>query len=576
MYRIIQHIFAAILFTCLILRELTASSSTSNWTKLSSLNSPEAREFASMAFDPIFGKLILFGGNLGSDFFNETWYWNGNNWIPLPSNPLLLARTAASMAFDPCSGQLILFGGFNSNIFPRFFSDTWNWNGTDWMPLFPSITPPPRVDASMAFDSATGQLILFGGFNSTGFLKDTWNWNGINWELLNPDTSPTAREGASMAYDHATGQLILFGGLSKDGYLNETWKWDGSNWIQLFPTSPSARFQTSMSFDPVTGRLILFGGCNGSEYFNDTWIWDGANWTQLTFDSPSSRSGASMAFYTAAQQLILFGGYNGTNNAYFNDTWVCATSPLPVANASPSNLSICSGANTNISLSSDVHGTTFSWTVLENGVAGGSNGSGSTISQILTTTGNSPGTAIYTITPTYSEFSGSPITAIVTINPIPTAFASPSILTIPSGIITSISLSSDLPDTTFNWSISQSNVVGGSNGSGSTIAQTLRTIGGSTGTAAYTITPTSALGISGPPINVTVTVQPVKKPRSFRGEIKRNKFATKVQNPKPIKKKRNAHKLKLHKRSADKQTTKKLLPLQRPKVNQAEFINHFF
>ena len=86
-------------------------------------------------------------------------------------------------------------------------------------PAAPSIASPPARDfASMAYDSGTGQLVLFGGEDSSGgFLNDTWTWNGATWTQQSPTTSPPARDAASMAYDPGTGQLVLFGGRSAVG-----------------------------------------------------------------------------------------------------------------------------------------------------------------------------------------------------------------------------------------------------------------------------------------------------------------------------------------------------------------------
>ena len=68
-----------------------------------------------------------------------------------------------------------------------------------------------------------------------------------------------------------------------------------------------------------------------------------------------------------------------------------------------------------INLTSTVVGTTFSWTVIQSGVAGASGGSGTTISQVLTGTG----TATYTITPHYETCSGTPIQVVVTVRNLP-------------------------------------------------------------------------------------------------------------------------------------------------------------
>src|SRR5204863_7022862 len=91
----------------------------------------------------------------------------------------------------------------------------------------------------------------------------------------------------------------------------------------------------------------------------------------------------------------------------------------------------------------------------------------------------------------------------------PIATATPPSQTICSGSTTSIDLSSNIPDTTFSWTVTQSGVSGASDGSGSSIAQTLSTTAEVTGTATYTITPMSEGGCEGSPITVIVTVNPI-------------------------------------------------------------------
>ena len=87
---------------------------------------------------------------------------------------------------------------------------------------------------------------------------------------------------------------------------------------------------------------------------------------------------------------------------------------LPFAAATPPNQTIPSGGTTSIALSSNVPGTTFSWTVEANGVSGASNGNGSLITQTLSTITSASGYVIYTITPQSSEGClGSPLIVVV-------------------------------------------------------------------------------------------------------------------------------------------------------------------
>ena len=90
--------------------------------------------------------------------------------------------------------------------------------------------------------------------------------------------------------------------------------------------------------------------------------------------------------------------------------------PAPVATATPLTQVITSGETTAIALTSDISGTTFSWTVVQNGVSGATSGSGSTIAQAITLTGTATGTATYTIIPTAGGVAGNAVTVVITVN----------------------------------------------------------------------------------------------------------------------------------------------------------------
>jgi hypothetical protein len=102
------------------------------------------------------------------------------------------------------------------------------------------------------------------------------------WTKQAPTASPSARWGAPMAYDAATGTIVLFGGKNNSpGFLSDTWTWDGSTWTKQAPAAhPPGRFEAAMAYDAATGTIVLFGGLSGSGYHGDTWTWDGSTWTK--------------------------------------------------------------------------------------------------------------------------------------------------------------------------------------------------------------------------------------------------------------------------------------------------------
>src|SRR6185312_7860970 len=116
---------------------------------------------------------------------------------------------------------------------------------------------------------------------------------------------------------------------------------------------------------------------------------------------------------------------------------------------------------------------TFSWPApTQTNVIGGSAGSGSSISQTLSDASGLPGSAVYTITPVAGGCNGSSLMVTVGVyHPPVSTYSSQSVC---SGQTTSISITADIPSTTFSWPApTMTNATGGATGSGSAIIQKL-------------------------------------------------------------------------------------------------------
>jgi gliding motility-associated-like protein len=190
-------------------------------------------------------------------------------------------------------------------------------------------------------------------------------------------------------------------------------------------------------------------------------------------------------------------------------TIVVNVKPKPVATATPSSQTFCSGGTTSITLTSNMASTTYVWIAVKTGGAttGSANGSGSSISQTLSATGTTAGVVTYNVTPTANGCSGNNLAIPVTVNPTPTVTATPASQTFCSGGTTGIALTSNIAGTTFSWTVqSATGVSGAGSGSGTTIAQTLTATGTVPGTVTYEITPISAAPASCPGAKKTVTI----------------------------------------------------------------------
>ncbi|HSA33615.1 MAG TPA: kelch repeat-containing protein, partial [bacterium] len=293
-----------------------------NWTLLNPATKPSARAMHAMTYDSARGKVVLFGGVAGA-YNNETWEWDGTNWTLMTPANKPTARTSHAMAYDSVRGKVVLFGGeFGGENGPENYDETWEWDGANWTQLNPMNKPSARSCHAMVYDSGHGSVILFGGINYPDYFSiveknDTWEWDGQNWTQLNPASKPSARGYHAMAYYSTRGKVVLFGGSSGD---DETWEWDGTNWTQMSPaTKPSARHGHAMAYDGARGKMVLFGENTDSAWNVETWEWDGADWTLWhTVNSPSARIMLAMAHDETRRRVLLFGGWTGEYN---DETW---------------------------------------------------------------------------------------------------------------------------------------------------------------------------------------------------------------------------------------------------------------
>src|SRR6185295_12566070 len=79
----------------------------------------------------------------------------------------------------------------------------------DWAQRPTTFQPGLPGDFAMAFD---GRACLLFGMNTFPVVSQTWLWGGTGWTQCVMDVQPSARVRHAMAYDSARGVVVLFGG----------------------------------------------------------------------------------------------------------------------------------------------------------------------------------------------------------------------------------------------------------------------------------------------------------------------------------------------------------------------------
>ncbi|MFN6091694.1 MAG: beta strand repeat-containing protein, partial [Bacteroidota bacterium] len=199
-------------------------------------------------------------------------------------------------------------------------------------------------------------------------------------------------------------------------------------------------------------------------------------------------------------------------------TYSITVNPTPALTVTPAASSICSGANTSLTMSSNVSGSTYTWTIVSNGVSGASaNGtatSNTTISQALSNATNTQGTVTYTVSVSANNCPGNTATSIVTVQPVATTQFSPFPQTICSGTSSSaITLSSNVTGVSYAWTVVADSVGGVTaplTGTNSTIQSWPSLTNSTASPQTVNITATSTInGCPGPQANYTITVNPL-------------------------------------------------------------------
>lgn len=267
---------------------------------------------------------MVFGGATSAEVRGDTWLWKAGKWRPTEArdpDP----RTFPILVYDSARGEIVLFGG-NRVLFgdsvrpPTMLADTWIRKDGTWTRMNGEGGPTARAEAAAAYDPVRERTVLFGGYERVGGearrLGDTWEWNGKSWVRVST-TGPSPRSGAAMAYDPGRRAVVLFGG--SGGPLGDTWSWDGSRWERLPIASAPGRFNTAMAWDPAMKRLVRFGGWNGTQRTSDTWELHRDGWVAVEGVGPGSRNHSALVSAPDRASVLLYGGHDGER--VFGDLW---------------------------------------------------------------------------------------------------------------------------------------------------------------------------------------------------------------------------------------------------------------
>ncbi len=319
-----------------------ASATAMTWNPLKTQGgtggSPGGLRGHSMVYDSNNSRILMFGGcsstgtpsakNINNDLWELTLGSGTPTWNKLASATIAPpASMWHSAVHDATNGYMYIYGGYDgTSDLPANATDIWRFDTSNnsWACLTTINGPPkPRRLHMAVWDSNNGQMVLYGGINSTmNYFNDAWTltFGGKqpSWSNLSIVNTAPKNEGMSCGWDCVSSKrMVLFGGYDGSNYDTNTYDLDPSSpqWQQLSPkTNPTAVSRMCFDTDGSNGKLYIFGGTDASACYQDTYYFDFSqnDWTQITGGTtlPSKRCESAGAWDSANNRFIIYGGWN--------------------------------------------------------------------------------------------------------------------------------------------------------------------------------------------------------------------------------------------------------------------------
>ncbi len=278
---------------------------------------------SAMAWDSAREVLVLHSGhNRNWDMLAETWEWapGAKEWSRVVNNQQKNPgkRNSHTMVWDSKKERMILFGG---NRGEHYLNDTWVYDSKTrvWAQLQTTANPPGRSQHGMVYEPQRDEILLFGGrsFGSQP-LHDTWalDLGTLKWNLLakpNGTPQPQARDHVQMARDPLSEITVLRGHSLGNGLPDETWHFDqeSRSWIRVeLEVQPKFASHGMLCAVEAAGGLLFLSGDFGGK----TWLYQPSTqaWTQLELRARLTESPIDHGQIASdGQGLYMLGGFGG-------------------------------------------------------------------------------------------------------------------------------------------------------------------------------------------------------------------------------------------------------------------------
>lgn len=192
------------------------------WEEVIANNPPPAREFHAITYASNVDKMVVAGGSISGDDFDDSWTFDFNTmeWSEIGKLP---ATTAThSLVYYPKTSSVLLFTGrWNYNIYELdLIAGLWK--------TLEVVNQPGHLKSflDIVYDPVIDKFVLFGGYYDNISYDETWlfDYDTLTWYFAETVDKPAKRHtDSNMEYDYNNNVTILVGGSDESHYYGDTW-----------------------------------------------------------------------------------------------------------------------------------------------------------------------------------------------------------------------------------------------------------------------------------------------------------------------------------------------------------------
>jgi PKD repeat protein len=297
------------------------------------------------AWDPARDAFVLVDGcsdvDCNLDAWTLTWVLNTTGWHTFDYGPGFGSKTwlgFTGMAYDPVDGYLVLFGGWDfESAHPQNYTYTYSYTGdvaygSHWDNISAAdascaigCTPAGRDDDAITWDAQLGAVFMTAGYNYTyGEYNDSWEFLAGLWYALSPQ-APAAfvpLEGPALAVNSTNIGVFLVGGSCPTSCSERQWVFESPPQSTLTETPQTIDLGAAVTF---TAGWVAGTGTGWYAGWNFNY---GNGQTNLVRAAAGQNSSTA---YTKAFPYTYAGAGTFTANVSWSDFFYISSAQSPVS-----------------------------------------------------------------------------------------------------------------------------------------------------------------------------------------------------------------------------------------------------